>query len=192
MVGTVNRLERPTLNKLVPPAHGIALLGRDLRPVMGEGPLIQAVLNAIQAEGGSGEPEATAGWSAAGVPPVAMLALLTYSYASGIYESAEIEFAARQDPILRYLCAKQFPSAALLRRFRRRQRVTIEACLRRVLARVWSEATFNPRGGRPWTVSSLERSRNRWQGPCNLSAAGEEAAARLDEAVRIDAFALDD
>lgn len=74
----------------------------------------------------------------------ALLAVLTYCYASGIYCSAEIEQAALRDPLVRYLAVQLNPGAGALRAFRRRSRLGIQACLVRVFALACRSRFFTP------------------------------------------------
>ena len=68
---------------------------------------------------------------AAGVAfhPRALLAVLTYCYASEIYCSTDIEDLMMRDATFRSLCGDEVPDAATLRRFRRHNREVIETCL---------------------------------------------------------------
>lgn len=55
--------------------------------------------------------------------------LLTYAYARGVYISADIEAACREDAAFRYCCAREFPAAQELRQFRRAFKPWIEQSL---------------------------------------------------------------
>ena len=70
--------------------------------------------------------------------------LLTYCYALGRYASEEIEGAVGHDPVLRYLCANQYPTWQVLRRFRRVHRPLLSACLARLIRRTWTEHGLIP------------------------------------------------
>jgi hypothetical protein len=65
----------------------------------------------------------------------ALLTLLTYCYAAGIYGSEEIEWACENDSSARYICAKTWPDQDTVRCFRRANRPWIEACLLWVYAK---------------------------------------------------------
>lgn len=45
--------------------------------------------------------------------------LVTYCYARGLCRSSEIEFAAKEDPAIHYLCPSHPPTPEEVRRFRR-------------------------------------------------------------------------
>lgn len=75
-----------------------------------------------------------------GLNACALLTLLTYSYAAGLYASEDIEANCLQDPAARYLVGHSGVSAQSLRAFRRRNRPWIEQALARVLARVAGSA----------------------------------------------------
>jgi transposase len=72
---------------------------------------------------------------AAGVAfhPRALLAMMTYCYASEIYSSTDIEDLMLRDTNFRTVCGNQIPDASTLRRFRRHNREAIETCLASVL-----------------------------------------------------------
>jgi hypothetical protein len=104
----------------------------DLRQLVGERGLVELALQATQIWGSNlpqGHSAAEQGFNAR-----MLLALLTYSYAAGIYASEDVGWACESDPGARYLCANAWPDAATLRCFRRRWRPLIETCLRWVYA----------------------------------------------------------
>ena len=115
-----------------------------------------------------------------------LLGVLTFFYAQGLYPSAEIETALSRDASLRALCGQEYPSAHLLRRFRRCNRDLLRECLAYALARV--------RGG---GQSRVER---RSEGGIREQAAADglkfsylqEAERHLEEAVLRDTVELDD
>src|SRR5215207_1964961 len=61
--------------------------------------------------------------------PRALLAVLTYCYASEIYSSTDIEDVMRRDVNFGCVTGNQIPDAPTLRRFRRHNREAIETCL---------------------------------------------------------------
>lgn len=65
----------------------------------------------------------------AGSPAKVILTLLTYSYSTGVYGSAEIESALSHDPALRYITKGFRPAADEIRLFRRRYSRLIEGAL---------------------------------------------------------------
>ena len=72
---------------------------------------------------------------AAGVAhhPRALLAVVTFCYASEIYSSEDIEDLMLRDVNFRTVCGNQVPDARTVRRFRRYNREAIEMCLCAVL-----------------------------------------------------------
>jgi len=72
--------------------------------------------------------------------PRALLAVLTYCYASEIYPSTEIEDLMWRDAGFRTACGGEIPDAATLRRFRRHNREVIETCLGAMLRSLAAQA----------------------------------------------------
>ena len=67
-----------------------------------------------------------------------MLTLLTYAYARGLYSAAMIESATHLDSVVRYICARDYPSAAEIRDFRRnRKDLVIKALAKALEAVCW-------------------------------------------------------
>ena len=163
----------------------------DLRQWLGTAELVKLVLEAVQKVDWSFPPLMTLRQQERRFRPQILLTLLSYSYASGLYESEEIEAGVYSDATLRYLAAKSFPDRRTLRRFRRQQRELIKQCLIHVFKEAWRmkcgpdmdapcpwpcyEATV----GKPWFTSSDMR---------QLYFAAEE---RLDRAVFLDGMAID-
>jgi hypothetical protein len=69
--------------------------------------------------------------------PWRMLALLTYAYASGIWQSRAIAELAAIDPNLGALCHGEAPSVELIRRFRNHNRQVILRSLEQLIRRLW-------------------------------------------------------
>jgi hypothetical protein len=112
-----------------------------------------------------------------------LLALLTYSYAAGVYESSEIPNEIG-DQDLSCLLGSPLPlDSQLLRRYRRHNRSELRDCLSRVLRHARTEAT---------SMSSPDS----WSAErCSHGAEDDfaaEADERINRAVRADTFALDD
>jgi hypothetical protein len=78
---------------------------------------------------------------AGGFRPHMMLTLLSFCYASGYYGSQDIEHAIANDKTVRYVCARTYPDAKAIRRFRRQHRPALDQCLRYVLFRAAMEMT---------------------------------------------------
>ena len=104
----------------------------DLRALVGERGLVELALQSVQHFDThlplwhkTSEPELSSRM---------LLALLTYSYAAGIYSSEDIHWACRSDAGAKYLCANTWPDQRSLRRFRRQWRSRLQACLEWVFA----------------------------------------------------------
>jgi hypothetical protein len=69
--------------------------------------------------------------------PQMLLALLSYSYATGRFASSLIEQAIREDEKTRYLAANSQLNGELLRLFRRRHRPALRECLLNLIRTVW-------------------------------------------------------
>jgi hypothetical protein len=144
----------------------------DLRLALGCGELAKLVRDVIPAHAPRGAVSESA---------ERLLALLTFSYASGVYDSTEIphEFG---DEDLAQLPGTQVPlDQHALRRFRRNNRSELRDCLSHVLRRARSSSTSSYPDcslGR-WTMGNQEQ--------CEA-----EAEERINRAVRADTFALDD
>ena len=69
--------------------------------------------------------------------PQVLLALLSYSYATGRFASSLIEQAIREDEKTRYLAANSQLNGELLRCFRRQHRPALKECLRTLIRIVW-------------------------------------------------------
>src|SRR6185503_20146367 len=65
--------------------------------------------------------------------PRGLLSLLVYCYATGTFSSADIEDMMRKDVTFRAFCHGEFPSARVLKRFRRENRAVVRDCLLKVL-----------------------------------------------------------
>ena len=148
----------------------------DLRAIVGERGLIELALQSVQHFG-----SALPLWHKTTEPELSsrmLLALLTYCYAAGVYASEDIHWACRSDSGARYLCANTWPDERSLRRFRRKWRPLIQACLEWVYA--IAEATQN---------TQLVKSGKPVVG--NLGHYGELAEQRIESAILMDMVAGD-
>jgi len=162
----------------------------DLRRIVGENHLaFEATRAASQTDMALPPPERRSRGVSQGLPPSAMLSLLGYAYASGVYTSGEIESSSRTDGMMRYLCANHFPSATELRRFRRHHRPQLVDCL----SRVFERNQRNPESGNSNQSDSARwesaRGSDRWE---SAEVYRSEAEKRVDFAVRADSMALDE
>ncbi|HWN96992.1 MAG TPA: transposase [Methylomirabilota bacterium] len=76
--------------------------------------------------------------------PRALLAVLTYCYASEVFSSDDIEDLMLRDANFRAFCGNQVPDARTLRRFRRYNREAIETCLSAVLRALAEQSGTHP------------------------------------------------
>ena len=111
-------------------------LSSDFSQCLGERGLLKLALDAVStldAEGirqvGKRSPE---------FRPQMMLTLLTYCYSISIYGSKDIEWAIDYERTIRYICARTFPDANSLRRFRRQNRALLQQCLVYVMKQTWA------------------------------------------------------
>ncbi|MCI0744644.1 MAG: transposase [Verrucomicrobia subdivision 3 bacterium] len=74
-----------------------------------------------------------------GFRPQMLLTLMSFSYATGYYGSEDIERAFRFDRTVRYICARSFPEAVVIRKFRRQYRAALDQCLSYVLQEAAAE-----------------------------------------------------
>lgn len=108
------------------------LLPCDLREWVAEDDLVHFVLEAVKdvalpdsaAKRGSGSEE---------YPPLMMLGLLVYSYATGVFSSRKIERLTYEHLSVRYLCANTHPDHATIGAFRRSHKELFSRCFLSVL-----------------------------------------------------------
>jgi hypothetical protein len=159
-----------TLNQTSQPLAAACRASEDLRQALGQHGLAELVRNAIPPHP---EREAEASES--------LLALLTYSYAAGVYDSAEIPRELNQHDLRHLLGAGVPADYHRLRQFRRHNRSELRDCLSRVL-RSARETAFVPHA---------EPSVG-WSPRGGHDVSEQEAEERINRAVRADTFALDD
>ena len=94
-----------------------------------------------------------------------LLTLLTYCYARRIYSAAEIESRTYNDPVVRYICARHYPTAAQIRNFRRDHKELVTQALTLALAALSNQPA---------------------------SKSNRDALSRVHIAIRLDTFDLDD
>ena len=109
--------------------------------------------------------------------------LLTYCYATGLYESRQIEFESKRDATLRYLCGNACPDWNILRNFRRFHREAITRSLVKLFVLAWKshfgfELGPECEGRETFQFWAVDFPR--------------EAAERVDRAIRCDSMALDE
>ena len=122
----------------------------------------------------------------------ALLGLLSYSYARGIYASEDIEASLAEDAIAQDLCAGAMPDRNTMRRFRRVYRETVKRCLVHVLGQTGRVPAVSP--GRSFfeTPVSSGVPLVSWEG-CGVADPTEsEAEERITRAVFMDGMAIAD
>jgi hypothetical protein len=95
-----------------------------------------------------------------------LLTLLTYCYARGVYSAEAIEAAAQEDSVVRYICARDFPTAAEIRDFRRSRKDLVVQALAKALE---NDSFFRPR----------------------FFSARQESERRVAKAIQWDSFEMD-
>ena len=119
--------------------------------------------------------------------PRAMLAMLTYCYANGVYGSEDVEQMMYEDTAFRALCGMDYPDHRRLRRFRRYNHGPIQKTLEETLRGAWS---LNRDAGPGDGIAKPESSNGL------LDAAGQdwialEARNRIEKAMFIDHMATE-
>jgi hypothetical protein len=167
----MERMEWNNLNTTACIEHGLGL-PEDLRDAIEETTLVRLVFGSLQALG-----EDTAHCPPPSGKPRIILAILLFSYTTGLYGSEEIESRINRDTHLMYLSARLPVSARELRQFRRYHRPFLE----RGVARLLQSASETRLGG----TSLAEREFN--PDESFLRAAKD----RINRAVLADTMALD-
>jgi hypothetical protein len=87
------------------------------------------------------DPEQLLRKNVCGFRPQMILTLLSFCYASSYYGSEDIAGAISTDRTMRYICARTYPDAVAIRRFRRCCRSPLDQALNFVLRRAAVEMT---------------------------------------------------
>jgi len=162
----------------------------DLSLYIGKKTLVELILRAIE-DLNARTPEREIGTPNTAFQPAMMLTLLTYCYATGVYGSADIQLGIQHDPMIRYLCARDYPDICGIRSFRRYHRERVTQCLSAVLRQVW-ELRFCGEDAEPIrSVASIESSVVRRIDVNTTPDFEHEAGKRITRAVRADSMATD-
>lgn len=123
----------------------------ELRAQFGPECLVNLTLNAVQAIDQAGLQPLIQGNTRWETNPRTILTILTHCYGIGLYNPSDIETAIERDPVVSYLAARRYPTAAVLRRFRREHRALLQQALVNMFQRVWAAASlgFNPQAMGP-------------------------------------------
>jgi hypothetical protein len=171
------------------------LIAADLRRGMGAptlAGLVRTALATITPEmrtGGTRRP------ASQGRSPKTLLAVLTYSHATGILMSEAIAEEIQTDILLQEWCGGRSLEEVELRQFRRASRSRIQECLAHVLERAWDERR-DLGGGVPFGLGQSLSADQGFLSPADqrLMPAGVfalEAERRLAYAIQLDSMALD-
>jgi hypothetical protein len=114
-----------------------------------------------------------------------LVSLLTYCYATGLYDSEEIQFRLGSDSSLRFFCGRAIPDSITLGQFRRRYQSILAETLGQVLRAAWERQA----GGAVAGISGHPSVP--WSKLISGSGFRREAGERLSRAVKADCAALD-
>lgn len=109
------------------------LLPPDMRAWVPQNHLSHFILDALESLDMSGAKLNYRGSGSAQYPPSMMLALLIYSYSTGVFSSRSIERATYDSVATRVLCANTHPDHDTICTFRRENKVLIEKAFSHVL-----------------------------------------------------------
>ncbi len=127
------------------------------------------------------------------VQPRALLALITYCYAAGIYASRDVESRLhRHDGITRLLCGPELLDRQTIRRFRRDNFSAVVCCLSRTLAAAFGQLERGNNGIPSWPENLQPTHRNHALRISSEETIVAEARRRVEWAVFLDSMALDE
>lgn len=111
--------------------------------------------------------------------------LLTYCFSVGIYGSMDIQAAVRTDPVIRYICANDFPRWETIRLFRRQNMPWLRAAFAKLSQLAVEQGlALQPGGNGGWA-------RRAWESPGAVDY-NVEAERRLLKAIQADSMSMDD
>jgi len=158
---------------------------------LGQRTLADLVLEAVRKVGGEElNPPVTDPVSTA-FHPKAMLAMLTYCYADGVYGSQDAEFMMREDAAFRALCGLDFPDWRQLRRFRRHNHEMVHRTLAETFRRAWSLKSVGRTADARANESPVQVDSARPMTPQQLAFVEQETEERIERAMFIDRMADD-
>lgn len=114
----------------------------EIQTQFGPESLVNVTLDAVQAVGEIETKPLTVSKDPSQTNPKTLLSVLSHCYSVGLYNPIDIETAIDEDPAVGYLAARRYPSAAILRRFRREHRSVLRTALVETFKRVWASATL--------------------------------------------------
>ena len=123
------------------------LLPPDLRDWVPEKHLVHFVVDAVESLPVVGFKVNHRGTGDAQYPPVMMLSLLIYCYATGRFSSREIEAASHSDVAVRYVCGNRHPDHDTICAFRRENGKAFESAFVKVLGMAHELGVLKKSGG---------------------------------------------
>ena len=161
---------------------GIERLPEDMRSWLSEAELVQLAVEASELIGGRGlSSSGLRGNASDAARQGMMLTLLTYCYLVGHWGSEEVEWAARNDPVVRGICNQTCVDMMAVRQFRRTNHRQIEQCLVHVLMIAIVRRIAPPNNGVPCAATPAE----------TYATAVSWARRKIDLAIMMDAAASD-
>jgi len=123
--------------------------------------------------------------------PRAMLAMLTYCYADGVYGSQDAEMMMHEDTAFRALCGIDYPDWQRLRRFRRHNHGALRRTLSETFHRAWGLKCIGttPTDRADWC--RLPTGTTRAMTPMNEARLEQEIEERIERAMFIDRMSDD-
>lgn len=109
------------------------LLPPNLRDWVPADHMVHFIMDAVAALDLSAARVNERGTGSAQYPPAMMLALLIYSYSTGIFSSRKIQNATHENVAVRYLCADLHPDHDSICKFRRENKALLSCCFHQVL-----------------------------------------------------------
>ena len=109
------------------------LLPPDLRDWVPSSHLVHFVIDAMEAVDTRACPVNSRGTGSAQYPPSMLLALLVYSYATGVFSSRQIERTSHENVAVRLLCADTHPDHDTLCSFRRDNAALLKSVFAQIL-----------------------------------------------------------
>lgn len=167
------------------------LLPPDLQEWVADNDLVKFVVEAVSATDLRTAQVNVRGTGSEQYPPEMMLALLIYSYATGLFSSRKLERATYDSIAVRYLCANTHPDHDTIAKFRRENGGLIRQCFVQVLELavelgLLKLGTISIDGTKIKAAASKRRTVNEEQLAEQIRVLEQEVSRRLEEAERVD------
>ncbi|MCF7707784.1 MAG: transposase [Verrucomicrobia bacterium] len=160
---------------------------RDLTQWINKSSLAAFAIQSVNGLFGANQEFKHADYVAAPYNPRMMLTLIAYAYASGVYSSENIESKTETDTMIRYLCARTLPAARDIRNFRRDHKDELRHVMTALFNKVWNARYLIDISDRKFNNEARA-----WLDNVRLSRFSHEADERINKAVQIDTFILDE